>query len=108
MKPTDKWLIDVNAIASAEGWRHPKTNELLKCVTIDMESLEPELVAEPEPEIETPIVPVTEILLPIEPELPIEKPLVLVADDTVETKPETIKEKSESVKTSKETKKSKK
>lgn len=36
MEPTEKWLIDVNAYPSAEGWRHPRTNELLKCQKIDM------------------------------------------------------------------------
>ena len=39
MKPTQKWLIDVNAYPSAEGWRHPRTHELLKCQPIDMSKI---------------------------------------------------------------------
>lgn len=36
MKPTDAWLINVKAVASPEGWRHPDTNELLKAQKLDI------------------------------------------------------------------------
>ena len=37
MKPNDKWLQEVKAYPSPEGWRHPKTKELLKAMRMDIE-----------------------------------------------------------------------
>lgn len=36
MKPVEKWLIDVGAVASPQGWRHPRTNELLKAAKLNV------------------------------------------------------------------------
>lgn len=87
MKPTDKWLIDVKAIASTEGWRHPKTNELLKAMKLD--------VVEPEPYSQQP----TEPLSSYEPTVTDSK--LDIVDETVELKPETNEDISGTIKTSK-------
>lgn len=99
MKPTDKWLIDVNAIASSEGWRHPKTNELLKAMKLDIDQpIEPvdetEILDEPTSEtVDTVAVAET-----VEPIVTVDETEV---KDTVETKPETNEDESGKVKTSK-------
>ena len=100
MKPTDKWLIDVNAIASSEGWRHPKTNELLKAMKLDIEQPVDETETS-EPTSETVD---TEQDVTVD-ETETVEPIVTVDEtevkDTVETKPKTNEDESGKVKTSK-------
>lgn len=84
LKPTDKWLIDVNAFATPEGWRHPKTNELLKSVKLDVNPNEKTFVSrEAEPTLERPQYEQLE-----HKETPIID-VVVVKPETVETETET-------------------
>lgn len=37
MIPKEKWLKNVNAVATSRGWVHPKTGELLKSVRLQVD-----------------------------------------------------------------------
>lgn len=37
MIPKEKWLKNVNAVATSRGWVHPKTGELLKSAKLTIE-----------------------------------------------------------------------
>ena len=39
IKPKEKWLIDVKAYATPQGWRHPITHELLKSQKLKIETV---------------------------------------------------------------------
>lgn len=54
MKPVEKWLIDVGAIASPQGWRHPRTNELLKSVKLNVTNITTETEQSQETTVLTP------------------------------------------------------